>query len=110
EVERGVLPQELADRLPLARLDQRRVVAEIGVRLEDGVAEPLAQLVEDELAHDGPFPLPPAAFASAALSAGTTSRGSLADRRSCTRPSTSWTGSKRGFTTPGRRSFRAILS
>ena len=51
EVERRVLAQELADGLPLRRVDDGRVVAEVGVRLEDRGAEPRLELVEDELAH-----------------------------------------------------------
>ena len=47
----GSCAQELADGLPLGRVDQRGVVAEMRVSLEDGRAEAHLQLVEDELAH-----------------------------------------------------------
>src|SRR5580704_14246336 len=110
EIERRVFAQEGAHALPLARLDHRGLVAEARVRLEDGGAKTLLQLLEDSLAHEVPPFAIRSALASSSLIAGRRSRGSAAERRRWTRSSALCAGSNRGLTTPGRRSFRAILS
>src|SRR5262249_15683826 len=93
-----VVAEEAADFLPSTRLDHRGVGAEVGVGLDDRVAELRLERFERANAHDSLLLL-------SLLS-------SLPSRfvRSCTSPAS---GSSRGFTMPGRRSpvaFIVILS
>src|SRR5205807_9252514 len=107
EIEGRVVAQVLADALPALGGDQRGVVSEIAVCLQNRRAELRLELLEDDLAHVVPRPRSCSAFSALARASFSPMVSWSSPRRSFTRLGT---GSVRGFTMAGRRSPRAILS
>src|SRR5207249_2477394 len=106
-VARRVVAEERGDLVPVLRRDDGALVAVRARRLEDALPECALQTIEDDLAHGTLPPVLCPISVRGERSCGPTS-SCFGFTPSCT--TFSPTGSSAGFTTPGLRSPRVILS